>query len=172
MRRIAIASLTALALSLAGPATVALANPPGMPDGYIKRVGGGGGFRGFDIINSTGANQTVRARMPEDGGRGFKTKVRNRGKDPDTITVKGCDGNQNFAVRYFDSDLNGISGAVKNGTYEIEDVPVDTNVEAVFVAILARPGGNPGDMISCRLRFESTNLPPVHDVVRAKAKIV
>lgn len=162
----------AAVVSLAGPATQALANPEGMPDAFIKRLGGGDHYHGFDRINDTGRNQRARDRISEGGAASFKIKLRNRGKSIDDISVNGCDGTHKFGVRYSEPSGNAVTGAVKNGTHTIQDVPEDMNIDALFVGIVAKSAAGPGDKINCKIRFISDNQPGASDVVRAFVKVV
>ncbi|MEX1047608.1 MAG: hypothetical protein WD757_07370 [Actinomycetota bacterium] len=172
MKRILISALVLVVASFAGPATDALANPEGMPDAFIKRLGGGDHYHGFDKINVTGRNQRARDRISEGGAASFKIKLRNLGKSIDDISVNGCDGTHKFGVRYSEPSGNAVTAAVKNGNYTIQDVPEDMNIDALFVGIVAKSAAGPGDKINCKIRFISDNQPGVSDVVRAFVKVV
>ena len=160
-----------LAATLVLSATPALANPAGMPDAFIKLLGSPDSYHGFDVINHTGLNQKARDRIPEGSAASFKVRLRNRGKVTDDISVTGCDGNHKFAVRYSEPGGASVSGAVKNGTYTVQDLPSDTSADALYVGIVARNSAGHGDKINCRLRFDSANEALAYDVVRAFVKI-
>jgi hypothetical protein len=146
-----------------GPQPLYLYRARWRPDATIRR-----GARppvGVDVHNGDGTGQTLAASVGPGGRITYIVGVVNDGDRTDDVTVQGSRSSHRFRVRYVRAGVD-ISGAVKAGTYEVEDLAPGASA-ALAVQVTARPGAPSGATHGARVVVRSGTVPARVDVVRA-----
>jgi hypothetical protein len=143
---------------------------PYRTDGMLKKSGGS--YVGNNVYNTTGASQTVLAKVLRGRKATFFVKVQNDGRVADSFRILGPGGKPGFAVRYLAgaSGSNEITGAVKAGTYTLGNLaPGQTRVFRLVVKVKA--GATVGALRTWLVRATSTHRASRLDVVAAKVRV-
>jgi hypothetical protein len=110
---------------------------PYRPDALIRRAGARH-YVGGDVLDGTGARQTVTRRVRRGHGTSFVVRVENDGSVPDSYAIKGVRSGHGVSVRYF-AGARGhkeITRAVRRGRYRLTNLaPGQARVVRVVVTV-------------------------------------
>ena len=185
-RSIALVFLIALGTStIALSSTGAGALSAYRPDAWIKLCGLSTGctinplphpWKGNDIYNTTGFNQTIKVRMEDGEGVRFWLTFENDVELDDTIVVDGCKGNRRFRVNkvvigFVKGPQAGtvkITDAFKAGTATFDLGPSSENDRVELTLNFIAPTTAEGVSYKCPITIRSQNDPTAQDTIAAK----
>jgi hypothetical protein len=154
-----------LTLSEAAPGACITGAFPHQPDGQIKQ--GSGGYKGNNVYNDDGKNQTITKSVAHGGSRTFNVKVQNDGLSADSFTVRGCHASTGFTVVY-KSGTTTITAAVVAGTYLIG--PLDPGLTKTIKVTIGVKASGDGKTKKCKVTATSEADTTRSDTVVAKVK--
>ena len=186
-----IAPLLALAIgaSLLGGAAPVGAAPAGSvdfrADAWIKLCGLSTGctidplphpWKGRDVINTTGARQTIAVRMEDGEGVRFWITVENDGDRPDTLTVDGCRGTRRFVVNAVlmgkhkrpDWRARNVTERFRDGTLAFDFPAASEGKRKVFTLNIIAPTHAEGVSYRCEITLRSAGRWAARDTVVAR----
>jgi hypothetical protein len=138
---------------------------PHQPDAQIKQ--GPGGYKGNNVYNGSGKDQTITKTVQHGNSKTFNVKVQNDGLQTDSFTVSGCDDSTGFVITY-KKGTTVITDEVVAGTYLIG--PLDPGLtKTIKVIIEVKAAGN-GKTKSCKVKATSQADTTRKDAVVAKVK--
>ena len=139
--------------------------PAARPDGHI-RLGTTEAFRGNDVYNTTGANQTRAGR----GARGttvrYTIRAQNDRSVADDLTLRGAAGNTgSYQVTYFAGATN-ITARVVAGTYTMANLAPGAS-RTIQMRVAVKQAAPRSLNVTRLVTIRSVASPAVRDVVKA-----
>jgi hypothetical protein len=138
---------------------------PHQPDAQIKQ--GTGAYKGDNVYNNTGKNQTITKTVQHGNQKTFNVKIQNDGLQSDSFTVSGCDSSTGFTVTY-KKGTTVITADVVAGTYLIG--PLDPGLTKTIKVTIAVKASGKGKTKSCKVKATSQADTTRSDAVVAKVK--
>ena len=139
---------------------------PHQPDGQIKQ-GSGTSYKGDNVYNTDGTNQTITRSVAHGNSRTFNVKTQNDGIASDSFTIDGCDASSGFTVVYKQGTTN-VTADVAAGTYGIG--PLDPGLSTVLKLTIGVKSGGAGKTKTCKITSMSDGDTTRTDTVIAKVK--
>ena len=138
------------------------------PDGQIAKSKSGP-YAGNDIYNTTGLNQTTKAKIAAGSAVSFYIHVQNDGSVSDSFTLKGIGSGSGFVVHYFKGTTD-ITTAVVAGSYSTTSVA--TTATASFrITLKAKSSVRAGSKKTVRLIATSVGDGTRQDAVKAVVSV-
>ena len=133
-------------------------------------------WKGRDVINTTGARQTIAVRMEDGEGVRFWITVENDGDQPDTLTVDGCRGTRRFVVNAVlmgkhkgpDWRARNVTQRFRDGTLAFDFPPGSEGKKKVFTLNIIAPTQAEGVTYRCEITLRSVGRWAARDTVVAK----
>jgi hypothetical protein len=132
-------------------------------------------WKGRDVINTTGARQTIAVRMEDGEGVRFWITVENDGEQPDTLTVDGCRGTRRFVVNSVlmgkhkrpDWRARNVTERFRDGTLAFDFPPASEGKKKVFTLNIIAPTHAEGVSYRCEITLRSAGRWAARDTVVA-----
>ena len=164
--------------------TAARAAADHRPDAWIKLCGLSTGctidplphpWKGRNVVNATGARQSVSVRMEDGEGVRFWIALENDGALGDELVVQGCRGNRRFRVNKVllgrhkepEAGTTQITEAFKDGTASWTFPPTSEPKRSVFTLNIIAPTTAEGATYRCVMTVHSEGDPEAIDTVVA-----
>ena len=173
-RRFAAAILMALAIAVAGTASVAAAAPNYRPDGRILQPcdpqyeGCQPTWFGNNVYNTTAAGQTAeyfdQQGVSYDGPIVFRIRIQNDGARADRFRVVATGSTSGYRVRFFQGTTD-ITAAIKAGTYRTPKL-APGGLHTIKARVTLRPEAVNGDKAVRLVTLTSMGNPNKKDAVK------
>jgi hypothetical protein len=154
-----------LTLSEAAPGACIPGAFPHQPDALIKQ--GSGGYKGNNVYNDNGKNQTITKSVHHGNSKTFNVKIQNDGLSADSFTVHGCAASTGFTVVYKKGTTT-ITAEVVAGTYLIG--PLDPGLTKTIKVTIGVKASGDGKTKKCKVTATSVADTTRSDTVVAKVK--
>jgi hypothetical protein len=164
-RRVLVPAFVAAAIAVGATTTTPAGPPSAEADLRIKKVGKP--YRGNDVVNLTGAGQTVRKIATSGQTAKFKFKVENDGFGAGQIFVRGNGSDPEFKVRYRTFLGANLTPQMLAGTANFN---LDAGDEGRPVTILVTPKTSAPLGATKTVRVTATHATTDDDRVRAKVE--
>lgn len=133
-------------------------------------------WKGRNVYNTTGAEQSVAVRMEDGEGVRFWITVENDGDQPDTLTVDGCRGNRRFDVNAVlmgkhkrpDWRARNVTREFRQGTLAFSFPGASEARTKVFTLNIIAPTQAEGVTYRCEVTVRSQGRWAARDTVVAK----
>jgi Tol biopolymer transport system component len=141
---------------------------PPRPDALIRK-GGREAFRGGNVYNTTGANQTRAVVAARNTTTAFAVRIQNDRTQSDSFRVQGPAGNTaNFRVRYF-AGATEITAAVAAGTYRVNGLAAGAS-RTITMKVTVKRAAPRNASISRLVTVRSVADATVRDAVKATVR--
>jgi hypothetical protein len=128
-------------------------------DGLIRRVGDNP-FKGNDVYNLTGSNQTLKMTTSRGATKSFLVKVQNDGSELDSFSIVG-EKKPGFVTRYYSGSTN-ITNPVLGGLYSTGDLQPG-GTRTIKMTVKARSGAARGTIGRWKIHAVSYRAMVNHD---------